>query len=309
MQLAELRHHAVAELEQRPSGRDGTSRARPAGPDRLSTGAPIAASTASASALASKASTVRAGPAQLRGTAMLLAQAGRDGALARSASRPCSAGRPRTAPDRRGRAPRCAPPASIRLGRIEGRMVSSVGGDRVQQAQVRAGRRRTARPACAAGTTRSRPRSCRARRAPGAPAARGAARRRAPAWTSPRARGSDVVGMWSKPQHARHFLDQIGLADDVGAPRRHGGRPRAAAARRAKPSLPRMRGGLAGRHVDRRQRLHAVGAQREAALPVRHRRRCEAISLASPPHSSRIRRVATSAPHRHDCGSMPRSKR
>ena len=105
----------------------------------------------------------------------VVADAGGHRALAGRAWRPCIAGRPRTAPDRRGRAPRCAGAASIRLGRIEGRIVSSVGGDRVQQAQVGAAAAEALRLLAAAGTTRSRPRSCRARRARGAPAARGAA--------------------------------------------------------------------------------------------------------------------------------------
>ena len=35
----------------------------------------------------------------------------------------------------------------------------------------------------------------------------------------------------------------------------------------------------------------------------------EVISLVSPPHSSRISRVAASAPHQQDSGSMPRSLR
>ena len=119
-------------------------------------------------------------------------------ALAGRAWRPCSAGRPRTAPDRQARAPRCAPPprpgwAGSRAASCRDRR------DRVQQAEVGAAAAEALGLLAAAGTTRSPPRSGRARPAPGAPAARGAAGRRAPAWRWPRARGSDVVGMRSKP--------------------------------------------------------------------------------------------------------------
>ncbi len=122
-------------------------------------------------------------------------------------------------------------------------------------------------------------------------------RRRAPASRSPSRRGSEVVGMLSKPYTRVDFLDQVGLADDIRPPRRHGRRPRAVAARRRSPAWP---GSPRSRRPARRlpsasSRGRGAGcscAARSGMTPL------ETISLASPPHSSRIRRVATSAPHR-----------
>ena len=97
-------------------------------------------------------------------------------------------------------------------------------------------RRRTVRPACAAGTTRSRPRSCRvrpsARRACGTRRCIGVRTGLDVAESARQRRGRDVV----EAVHPRHFLDQIGLADDVRTPRRHRGGPRPAAARRRSPA-------------------------------------------------------------------------
>ena len=140
----------------------------------LSTGAPIAASTASASALASKASTARAGPAQLRGTAMLWRMP------AATVRWPVGVASLYCGPTSNSAG--SAKPARLvalrrvdQVGQDRGPHGVELGVDRVQQAQVAPPPPK--RSAClrAPGTTRSRPRSCRARRARGAPAARGAA--------------------------------------------------------------------------------------------------------------------------------------
>ena len=108
---------------------------------------------------------------------------------------------------------------------------------------------------------------------------------------------------------ARHFLDQVGFADRcrdaTTAPRPSTARCRST----AKPSLVRMPAVSVGRHVDRGQRLHAVGAQRVAALPVGHhaaarRSRSPRRRTARGSGGWRLRR-----PIRPTAGSMPRSKR
>ncbi len=93
-------------------------------PASVATGAPAASSTASASALASKASTGARRPCQLRGTALPRRMpAARS--VSSSGGRRHRPGRLRTAPRRGSRAPCCAPAAAMRLGRSEGRMSES----------------------------------------------------------------------------------------------------------------------------------------------------------------------------------------
>ena len=163
----------------------------------MSIGAPIAASTASASAFASKASTGRVGPCQLRDTAWPLR---RPVAIMRwpvgvaslySGPTSNSAGSP---------SPRASlrRAASIRLGRIEGRIVSSV-------ASIEFSSRRSAAPppnrsACLKGrndqvTASFMPRAASARRACGTRRCSGV---RTGLDVADR-RGSEVVGMLSKP--------------------------------------------------------------------------------------------------------------
>ena len=117
----------------------------------------------------------------------------------RWASRPCTAGRPRTAPDRPKPRASLRAAASIRLGRIEGRMVSSVasiGFSRrtstpppPKRSAFFSGRNdqvtASFMPRCGQGTARLRHAPLQAHRAP------------ASTWR--RERGSDVVGILSKP--------------------------------------------------------------------------------------------------------------
>ena len=87
MQLAELRQHGRRPAAARRSGRDGTRRARRPSVCRFSTGAPKARSRASASALASKASTCRCATAQWRGAACRCACRAASGADRRACRR------------------------------------------------------------------------------------------------------------------------------------------------------------------------------------------------------------------------------
>ena len=231
-------------------------------------GAPIAASTASASALASKTSTVRGGSCPVARHRHVAAQAGRDGSLA---------GRRRVlvlgADLEQRRIAQAARLVALRgvdqVGQDRGPHGVERGVDRVQQTQVRLLLR--AEP-LGLGARQERPghglvHAARAERPAGQrhAALQRRAHRLGRGRQARQRRRRDVV----EAVDAGHFLDQVGLADDVGPPRRHRRRPRAAAVD-AEAELGQDRGGLVGRHVDRRQRLHAIGTQRVAALPVGH---------------------------------------
>ena len=178
------------------------------------------------------------------------------------ASRPCIAGRPRTAPDRPGRAPRCAAAAVEQVGQDRGPHRVEIGGDRIEQAQ-RPPPPPPKRSACLQRQERPGHRLVHAARAERPAGQRHAAlqRRRAPAGRSPSARQRRSSGSVEAPD-ARHLLDQVGLAHDIGRARTarpavHGPLPST-----VKPSLrqdrarsPRRGTSIAG------QRLHAIGAQ------------------------------------------------
>ena len=115
------------------------------------------------------------------------------------------------------------------VGQDRGPHRVELGGDRVQQPQVGAAAAEALGLLAAAGTTRSRPRSGRARRAPGAPAARGAAAASRTGREVADRRGSDVVGILSKPQ--TRVTSSTRSASPTMSGRHDGtrGRPRAAA--------------------------------------------------------------------------------
>ena len=120
-------------------------------------------------------------------------------------------------------------------------------------------------------------------------------------------RGRDVVGMLSKPKTRVTSSTRSASPTMSG---RHGGTAavHGPLPSTVKPSLARIEAVLSdGTSI-------AVSVFTRSGRSVKLR--CQSgmtpldtTSLASPPHSSRIRRVATSAPHQQDSGSMPRSLR
>ena len=131
--------------------------------------------------------------------------------------------------------------------------------------------------------------------------------RRPPA--APSSRGSGTAGIAVEAVDAQHLLDEIGLALDVAAPgrrRRQRSTPSFALDGEAERLQDALR--LGRRHVEAAQALDAVGPQREAAVASRGSSPALTTSLASPPQSSRIRRVATSAPHTRDSADRGRAR-
>ena len=307
MQLAEMRHHPIAEPDHAgAAGMIPVRRAR-LGRHVVDRRADGGRARPARRPWHRRRRRCAAGPAQLRGTAMLWRMpaatvrwpAGVASLYCGPTSNSAGSAKPARLVARGG---------VDQVGQDRGPHRVELGGDRVQQAQIRAAAAETL--GLPARQERPGDRLVHAARAERAARQRHAAlqRRRAPAGRSPT--GAAATSSGSCRSRRRASLPRPGrprrrCRAATTAPRPSTDRCRST----TKPSLPRIAAVSVARHVDRRSASSRDRRARCSCAASRGMTPLDTISLASPPHSSRIRRVATSAPHRHDAGSTPRSKR